>query len=110
VRLGIDRETGRSRGFAFAEFSDAAMAADAIRRFDSVEHRARRLRGNDPADKPPARAPRPGAAPRPMGGTPSFRPTEMPREIPPDMTEFQPFKKSGGSRRGLRARKRSLRY
>ena len=59
VRLGMDRVTGRSRGFAFAEFSDAAMAADAIRRFDSLEHRGRRLRVNDADDKPPARAPRP---------------------------------------------------
>ncbi len=109
MRLGIDRATGRSRGFAFAEFADAAMAADAIRRFDSLEHRGRRLRVNDADDKPPARpGPRPG--PRPMGGAPSFRATEAPRELPPDMTDFPPLKKSGGSRRGLRARKRSLRY
>jgi RNA recognition motif-containing protein len=105
VRLGVDRMTGRSRGFAFAEFSDAAMAADAIRRFDSLEHRGRRLRVNDAEDKPPARAPRPG--PRPMAGPPSFRPAEF--APPTEMHEFPPFRKNGGSRRGLRAKKRSLR-
>ena len=106
VRLGIDRVTGRSRGFAFAEFTDAAMAADAIRRFDSVEHRGRRLRVNDADDKPPARAPR---VPRPGGGAPAFRAAEFPREFPPDVPELPPFRKNGGSRRGLRAKKRSLR-
>jgi len=103
VRLGVDRVTGRSRGFAFAEFTDAAMAADAIRRFDSLEHRGRRLRVNDADDKPPARAPRPG------GSAPMFRAQEFPRDFPPDAPDFPAFRKNGGSRRGLRAKKRSLR-
>jgi RNA recognition motif-containing protein len=108
VRLGVDRVTGRSRGFAFAEFSDAAMAADAIRRFDSVDHRGRRLRVNDADEKPPPRAPR---IPRPgTGSAPSFRATEFPRDFPPDFGGEAPmFRKNGGSRRGLRAKKRSLR-
>jgi len=106
VRLGVDRVTGRSRGFAFAEFSDSAMAADAIRRFDSLEHRGRRLRVNDADDKPPARAPRP---PRPGTAPPMFRATEFPRDFPPDVADFPAFRKNGGSRRGLRAKKRSLR-
>src|SRR5207245_7235809 len=59
VRLGTDRVTGRPRGFAFAQFTDAARAADAIRRFDAFELRGRRLRVNDADDKPPPRAPRP---------------------------------------------------
>ena len=104
VRLGTDRATGRPRGFAFAQFADAARAADAIRRFDAFELRGRRLRVNDADDKPPPRAPRPmstAAAPPPeafdlegFGGGGDGRP---------------PFRRSGGSRRGLRARKRSLR-
>jgi cleavage stimulation factor subunit 2 len=110
VRLGMDRITGRSRGFAFAEFSDSAMAADAIRRFDSLEHRGRRLRVNDADDKPPARAPRP---PRPGGGqAPAFRTAEFSggRDFPPpEAADFPAFRKNGGSRRGLRAKKRSLR-
>lgn len=114
VRLGMDRVTGRSRGFAFAEFSDGTMAADAIRRFDSLEHRGRRLRVNDAEDKPPARAPRPGSGPgpRPMAGPPSFRTgTDFSRDFAPAemQGDFPPFRKNGGSRRGLRGKKRSLR-
>jgi len=112
VRIGMDRATGKPRGFAFAEFSDAARAADAIRRFDAFELRGRRLRVNDADDKPPSRAPRPMHAAPPMqafngggfqpdfggggGGGGSF-------------DEAPAFRRKGGSRRGLRAKKRSLR-
>jgi RNA recognition motif-containing protein len=100
VRLGTDRVTGRPRGFAFAQFSDDARAADAIRRFDSFELRGRRLRVNDADDKPPARAPRPMVpAARPME---AFDPGDFGGGMPP-------FRRNGGSRRGLRAKKRSLR-
>ena len=102
VRLGMDRVTGRPRGFAFAEFSDAARAADAIRRFDAFELRGRRLRVNDADDKPPPRAPRPMSA-----------------SAPPPVETFDfggfgggdapAFRRGKGSRRGLRAKKRSLR-
>jgi hypothetical protein len=71
----MDRVTGRSRGFAFAEFSDSAMAADAIRRFAPT----------------------------------AFRATEFSRDFPPEVPDFPAFRKNGGSRRGLRAKKRSLR-
>ena len=98
----MDRVTGRPRGFAFAQFADAARAADAIRRFDAYELRGRRLRVNDADDKPPARAP------RPMGGQPSAAP--MAAFEPEAYTPDPPFRRNGGSRRGLRARKRSLRY
>jgi cleavage stimulation factor subunit 2 len=98
VRVGTDRVTGRPRGFAFAQFTDAARAADAIRRFDAYELRGRRLRVNDADDKPPARAPRQTASAPPM---------EMPE---PEGFGGPPMRRNGGSRRGLRARKRSLRY
>lgn len=107
VRLGTDRVTGKPRGFAFAQFVDAARAADAIRRFDAFELRGRRLRVNDADDKPPPRAPRPMSAPATLSAP------------PPESFDFdrfgagggdaRPFRKNGGSRRGLRARKRSLR-
>jgi RNA recognition motif-containing protein len=100
VRLGTDRMTGKARGFAFAQFADAARAADAIRRFDAYELRGRRLRVNDADDKPPARAPRVASAPQPMSAE-AFTP-------PPDAGNFN--NRKGGSRRGLRARKRSLRW
>ncbi|TMA54387.1 MAG: hypothetical protein E6J76_01945 [Deltaproteobacteria bacterium] len=99
VRLGTDRVTGKARGFAFAQFSDPARAADAIRRFDAFELRGRRLRVNDADDKPPPRAP------RPMSPT-AAEPFDMARFGEP---EPPAFRKRGGSRRGLRAKKRSLR-
>lgn len=100
VRLGTDRVTGKPRGFAFAQFTDAARAADAIRRFDAFELRGRRLRVNDADDKPPPRAPRPTASTPPSF---EFNPDGFGADAPP-------FRRNGGSRRGLRARKRSLRY
>ncbi len=96
VRLGLDRMTGKSRGFAFAEFSDPALAADAIRRFDGAELQGRRLRVNAAEDRPP-RAPRFSPAPDLGGG-------QFASEFSPP-----PFRKNGGSRRGLRGKKRSLR-
>jgi hypothetical protein len=128
VRIGMDRMTNRPRGFAFAEFSDEAKAADAIRRFDSYELRGRRLRVNDAEQKPPPRAPRPpmgaggprpGGPSRPGGGFSSPPPWAAPSGgagfAPPEAGGDwggggPPNKKGGGSRRGLRARKRSLRW
>jgi len=118
VHLGTDRETGRSRGFAFVEFSSDAEASEAIRRFDGQEVDGRKLRVNTAEDRPrrtdgarfapprtdrsifqtnsgppPSDAPWGGFAPDPFagGGGGSGRPF-----------------KNKGSRRGLRARKRSL--
>ena len=123
VRLGMDRATNRPRGFAFAQFGSDTLAADAVRRFDGAELRGRRMRVNDADDKPPARAPRPagGDGPRPGGPPPpgafaprpgGFAPRAPVEFAPPpeDGGDFKGFRKGGGSRRGLRARKRSLRY
>ena len=107
VRLGVDKITGRPRGFAFAQFGTEAQAADAVRRLDGAEVRGRRLRVNDADDKPPPRAPRP---PR-IDAPPSSRvAAEMPPPFVESAGDFRGFRKGGGSRRGLRARKRSLRY
>jgi cold-inducible RNA-binding protein len=94
VRIPLDRETGRSRGFAFVEFATEAAAAEAIRRFDGFELGGRRLRVNAAEDRPPSR-PREGFRP------PSFPPEE------PGFGAPRKFK-AGGSRRGIRGRKRSL--
>lgn len=137
VRLGIDKVTGRARGFAFAEFGDDATAASAIRRYDGMELRGRRLRVNDAADKPPPRTPRaaspgstftgPRTPPGPFGGRgsggrPPYSPQYPPPELPPEAMGFGPNddlargggpwsgNRKGGSRRNLRARKRSLRW
>ncbi len=120
VRLGMDRATNKPRGFAFAQFSSDAVAADAVRRFDGADLRGRRMRVNDADDKPPARAPRPeggggppaggGYAPRPPGGAPRSPMEFVPPPPEGESGDFKGFRKGGGSRRGLRARKRSLRY
>jgi cold-inducible RNA-binding protein len=112
VHVGMDRETGRSRGFAFVEFASDEEAQKAISRFNEFELDGRRLRVNPAEDRPPRR---PGAptgfspAPRPYSG--GYAPAE--EGGGGDFGGFgggfgKPFRKPKGSRRGLRARKRSL--
>jgi RNA recognition motif-containing protein len=95
VFLPSDRETGRPRGFAFVEFSDEASARAAIQRFDGYELGGRNLRVNAAE----AQRPRPQGN-RSFGGGGG--------EPPPMPFAFAPSGKSKGSRRNLRARKRSL--
>lgn len=87
VFVPSDRATGRPRGFAFVEYRGAAEAAAAIERFDGYELRNRNLRVNAAEEK----RPRPG-----------MRTGEVPDFLPPRRG------KSKGSRRNVRARKRSL--
>jgi cold-inducible RNA-binding protein len=89
VFLPSDRQTGRPRGFAFVDFVDEASALAAIQRFDGYELGGRQLRVNA------AEAQRP----RQPRGFFDGSPPPMP---------FSPPGKSKGSRRNLRARKRSL--
>ncbi len=118
--MGTDRETGRSRGFAFVEFSSAAEAAEAIRLFDGHEIDGRKLRVNTAEDRPRRTdGPRMGA---PRGNGPGYR-SGPPPPVTDPWTGFgggdsfgggggaggRPFKNKG-SRRGLRARKRSLSF
>lgn len=58
VRIIVDRDTGRSRGFAFIEFSDPQALDIAIEQLNETEFRGRRLvvskaRGRDGAAAPP---------------------------------------------------------
>lgn len=67
VAVIMDRETGRSRGFAFVEMATAEGAADALRELDGHDLEGRQLRINEarerdsrgPSSGPP-RGPRPG--------------------------------------------------
>jgi RNA recognition motif-containing protein len=113
VHIGTDRETGRSRGFAFVEFSSDEEAQRAISSFNDFELDGRKLRVNPAEDRPPRRA---GGGPPPSFSAPrSF--SDFPREQPGDDSGFgggfgggfgKPFNKPKGSRRGIRGRKRSL--
>lgn len=138
ARIGMDRETGKSRGFAFVEFASDEACAAAIQKLNGHDMGGRRLRVNDADDKPPPRAPsapggfRPGGfaprgfAPRPDAG---FAPRAFPpMDGPPpgfldgggggggggagggggDFGDSRRKSNVKGSRRGLRGRKRSL--
>ena len=58
VRVLTDRETGKPRGFAFVEFSDASQAEDVVRRFHQQVFKGRPLVVNE------ARPREEGASPR----------------------------------------------
>jgi len=99
AHLPADRETGRPRGFAFVTFSSEAEASEAIRRFHDRDLNGRKLVVNPAEPRPPRR---PGGGP----GRPSMAPP------PPSFDRDRPARerpaRAKGSRRGLRARKRSL--
>ena len=44
VRLITDRETGRSKGYAFVTFAEEAGAEAAVEKFNGVEYQGRTLR------------------------------------------------------------------
>ena len=87
VFLPTDRATGRPRGFGFVEFADEQSARAATTRFNGYELQGRSLRVNE------AEAQRPRRPPDFFDGGP-----------PPAAR----FPKNKGSRRNLRAKKRSL--
>jgi len=125
VHLPTDRETGRPRGFAFVEFSQASEAADAITRFNNREVGGRRLNVNAADDRP--RRTGPPSSFRPSSGGPSGFASPgggggggggngFESSFGQNNDDFagggaagRPFKNKG-SRRGLRGRKRSLNY
>jgi RNA recognition motif-containing protein len=51
VNVITDRETGRSRGFAFVEMDEASAADDAMRALDGSDLGGRNLRVNEAQDK-----------------------------------------------------------
>ena len=110
-----DRETGRSRGFAFVEFASDAEAAEAIRRFDGQELGGRAVRVNEAETRRPAMG---GGGPRPPripSAAPAYNDGGGSGGYDAAMGDSgfgfgaRPFQNNKGSRRGLRARKRSIR-
>ncbi len=53
VKIIIDRETGRSKGFAFVEMATDAAAQDAISRWDGKEFDGRRITVNEARPQAP---------------------------------------------------------
>ena len=51
VAVITDRETGRSRGFAFVEMDEASAADDAIRALDGSDLGGRSIRVNEAQDR-----------------------------------------------------------
>lgn len=117
AQVMTDRATGRSRGFGFVEMSTDDEAQKAIDELNGRSFQGRNLNINEARERTPgfARGPRPGGdfgGPRPprdggfdgggfggggFGGGGGFHGPGGPKP-----------RKDGGSRRGLRARKRSL--
>ena len=59
VFLPVDRESGRKRGFAFVEFTSDEDAEKAIQKFNGYELSGRPLRVNAAEDRPRTSGPRP---------------------------------------------------
>ena len=96
-RLVYDNETGRPKGFGFAEFIDTDSASSAVRNLNNYEIMGRELRvdfshvgGKDDAaptgynaqQQPPAQPPN-GYQPPPVGGLPPLPPGT---DLPPNIT------------------------
>ncbi len=66
VSIVMDRETGRSRGFAFVEFSTSEAAQQALQELDGQDLDGRMLRINEARERESRGGG--GGAPRPAGG------------------------------------------
>ena len=89
-----DRMTGRSRGFGFVEMGTDEDAQRAIAELNGKDVGGRNISVSEARERSESRGP------RPYGGGPQFG-----ADLPPAGPRFR---KDGGSRRGVRARKRSL--
>jgi RNA recognition motif-containing protein len=115
VRMPTDRETGKPRGFAFVEFSEASQAEEAIRRFHQQVFKGRPLVVNEARPRQEGSAPRSNAFAQagrsgPLGPTDrAVRPDQPKRTFGPDAPPHGKRKPRGHSSKGERAPKGPLR-
>ena len=115
VRLLTDRETGKPRGFAFVEFSDAAQAEEAVRRFHQQVFKGRPLVVNEARPREEGAGPRSNAfaqVGRAGGLGPTertLRPDQPTRTFGPDAPPRGKRKPKGRSAKGERTPKGPLR-
>jgi len=70
ARVVLDRETGRSRGFAFVDFDSDDSAKRAMDAMNGFEIEGRQMRVTEAEDRRPPRTGGPGAGPGPSGPRP----------------------------------------
>lgn len=101
VRMPTDRETGRPRGFAFVEFSEAAQAEEAIRRFHQQVFKGRPLVVNEARPREEGGPPRSNASPRggPSGPPGSPGSADRPPRTDQPKRAFGPDAPPRGARR-----------
>jgi len=109
AQVMTDRATGRSRGFGFVEMSTDSDAQKAIEELNGKSFQGRNLNVNEARE----RTPFPPRGPRPGGDFGGSRDGGFDSSFGGSFSGFRgpggpKPRKDGGSRRGLRARKRSL--
>ncbi len=111
VFLPLDRTTGKPRGFAFVEFATEDELEKAIALLNGREVAGRTLKANK-ADERPRRSPGPHQGPAPARPRADFgKPRDpFPSEFASEPFDFDDMRngRGKGSRRNLRAKKRSL--
>jgi cold-inducible RNA-binding protein len=103
VVLPVDRETGRPRGFAFVDYTDRAVAEEAIRRFNQQPFQGRPLAVSEarPREERGPGGPRPGGFSGPRPGAPGGFSSPRPGG-------FTPRTESPGGGTGAPARSRNF--
>ena len=107
LALPTDRETGRSRNFAFVEFTDRAQAEEAIRRFNNQLFKGRPLAVSEARprdDRRPTSGPtrpsfsRPNSTAEPAAAPPPPSSNKPNRTFGPDASPQRRSKGKGGAR------------